>query len=74
MDSVPHLLIRLPTGQSDRLPLETDLVTIGRDVGCEYRVPDALKFVLGRHVEIRRSGDQFFLTDLAGEKMTRVDG
>ena len=74
MDSVAYLLIRLPTGQSDRLPLETDVVTIGRDAGCEYRVPNTLKFVLGRHVEIRRSGDHFFLTDLAGEKMTRVDG
>jgi ABC transport system ATP-binding/permease protein len=74
MDSVAHLLIRLPTGQSDRVPLEADLVTIGRDAGCDYRVPDALQFVFWRHLEIRRSGDQFFLTDLVGKKMTRVDG
>src|SRR5947209_20611959 len=74
MDSIPHLLIRLPGGQEERLPLDADLVAIGRDVGTQYRVPDHLTFVAGRHVEIRHAGDQFFLADLVGEKMTRVDG
>src|SRR5207253_75091 len=66
--------IRLPGGQEERLPLDADLVAIGRDVGTQYRVPDHLTFVAGRHVEIRHAGDQFFLADLVGEKMTRVDG
>src|SRR5438552_492439 len=74
MDPIPHLLIRLPVGQVDRLPLDADLVAIGRDAGSQYRVPDDLKFVAGRHVEIRRAGDQFFVADLVGDKMTRVDG
>src|SRR2546430_2033695 len=74
MDSIPHLLIRLPAGQVERLPLDADVVAIGRDVGSQYRVPDDLNFVAGRHVEFRRAADQFWLADLVGEGMTRVDG
>ena len=60
MDSIPHLLIRLPAGQVERVPLDADLFAIGRDVGSQYRVPDDLKFVArelaahyGRKLEIQ---------------------
>jgi ABC transport system ATP-binding/permease protein len=74
MKLVPHLSIRLPKGQVEHFPLESDVVHIGRDAGSEYRVPDALKFVSGRHLQIRREGDQFFVTALGGANSTLVNG
>lgn len=61
---VAYLTANTP-GQSPALhPINKDMITLGRDPGCEIQVDGAHATVSRRHAQIVRQGEEYILVDL----------
>jgi ABC transport system ATP-binding/permease protein len=69
----PYLAIRWPDGQTNYFPIEKNTVLIGRTVDADLTIPDELRFVSSRHLELRRDGASFTITDLNSTNGTLIN-
>ena len=70
-----HLeLISAETRQVKKIELNREVTRLGRDPEGEVVIDAAAAVVSRRHAEIRRSGDQFSITDLKSFNGTLVNG
>lgn len=70
-----HLdLVDARTGQSRRIQLDRDVTRLGRDPEGEVVIDADAAVVSRRHAEIRKSGEQFTITDLKSFNGTLVNG
>lgn len=60
----PHLKIRWHNGRTNYFPVEKEQVVIGRGPEADLRVPENLRFVSGRHAEVRKKEAGYFIRDL----------
>ena len=70
-----HLnLIDLTTRQTKRIELNREVTRLGRDPEGEVVIDVAAAVVSRRHAEIKKSGDQFVISDLKSFNGTLVNG
>ncbi len=67
-----HLVVKQPTGQTDKFPISRLRTTIGRSARADICIPDA--FASRLHAEIRQEGDSFWLVDLGSANGTKLNG
>ena len=53
---------------------EQEVIRIGRQDSNEVQLEDPRRIISGRHAEIRRKADQFFLIDVGSKNGTRLNG
>jgi len=70
-----HLdLIHPDTRQVKRIELNKEITRLGRDPEAEVVIDAAAAVVSRRHAEIKKTGEQFFISDLKSFNGTLVDG
>jgi serine/threonine protein kinase len=69
----PELLITLPTGETHRLPLILNRLTIGRAPICGLSFPENSS-LSRQHASIERDGDAWFIVDLGSRNGTFLNG
>src|SRR5205807_9663094 len=70
-----HLdLIDPDTKQSRRIELDREVTRLGRDPEGEVVIDAAAAVVSRRHAEIKKTGEQFFISDLKSFNGTLVEG
>lgn len=69
---VPYLRIKYSSGEVETLKLEGDLWTAGREATAEINLKNSR--VSRRHLEISRTRDGFFVTDLGSSNGTKLNG
>lgn len=56
---------RTATGETSMDFADRDSLSIGRAEGSDWQLPDASRLMSGKHCEIRRAGEDYFLHDLS---------
>ncbi len=69
---MPARLLLLDEGQPRAMALDTETITVGRDKDQTLCLMD--RSVSGRHAEVYRVDEKFFVRDLGSKNKTRVDG
>lgn len=69
----PYLAVRWPQGQTSSFQLSKDVTLVGRAPEADLRFPDNLRYISGRHAEIRRAAPGFEVTDLGSTNGTRLN-
>lgn len=64
---------QLPDGGPVELRVDQQTVEIGRTEGANWILPDANRFISGRHCEVRHEGSSYLLYDVS-RNGTRVNG
>ena len=62
--NTPHFRIRWHTGRTNYFPVLKDRIIIGRAPDADLRVPETLRFISGRHVEVLNRDGGFLVRDL----------
>lgn len=68
---IPTLIVRLPSGQIRFFAIHKDSIAIGRSADADLSIP--YQFISSRHFELRRTGDEFTITDLNSTNGTLVN-
>lgn len=69
----PYFKIRWHNGRTNYFPIEKEQVVIGRGPEADLRVPENLRFVSGRHAEVRKKEAGYFIRDLNSTNGTLVN-
>jgi hypothetical protein len=69
----PYFKIRWHNGRTNYYPIEKERVVIGRGPEADLRVPENLRFVSGRHAEVRKKEAGYFVRDLNSTNGTLVN-
>ncbi|MEJ2758716.1 MAG: FHA domain-containing protein, partial [Anaerolineales bacterium] len=63
-----------PNGETQQFPLDKENTVIGREGTCDILVPEDFSSISRRHAEIRRSGSEYELVDLASVNGVLLNG
>ncbi len=60
----PHFKIRWHNGKTNYFPIQKDKILIGRSLEADLHIPETLRFISSRHVEILKTDTGFVIRDL----------